>query len=340
MRTGACIRNANRKYQLVLHETTTMTEVATIDVLNSPQEGSNGIVVDGLERGAIHLCSGFAGLYHLPSEVQIESVNQQEGAYIGKWPRIKERKGQLTFATVGKSHDDWEVMESLLWTVLSTKWQCTLRVFDADPARGYRDLTTFQLSMSPADAPTYDLGMRSNAIHRIDYVASDPFYYTPELVTSISRRDMVLNNATGFYEGFIDVENPADWHNFLQYQQEPATVAEQWEITDAVNRPRDDFFYDPAELTLGQKILLPEMPAGATFNIDTSPSADRLWIETTLDQQIPAMMPGRQPENALPPWLTESVRLPVRLKGGTPDSTLYCMVPQRWQRYAGGQKVI
>lgn len=339
-----CLVLKNRQYQLIKKSPVTGEERAVIDILGAPKIDLSDVppnmqvptLLNKANRG-ISLLEGLDGLYHLPREVPIDKGAYTEGARVSKWPRTEPREGQLTFATKGRDIAEWQQYENILWWLLNVDGPCYLRVFDHDGS--YRELK-LQLRQSPADKYKNDIGMRAYAIHLIDYIAADPFWYSDELTVTIRRSEMTLNTTTGWYEGAVPVENPTDWRCFLEWAQAPMTAGapEQWAITDAVKKPEDPD--DLSDLVLGQPIVIPELSAGSEFLIRTHPSPEGLWIETLDDRQVPSEIPGIQPENALPAHLVDPLMLPVKLKGGTPDSAVTCFMPQRWQRYVGGQKVV
>lgn len=339
-----CLVNKNRRYQLVKKSPVTGEERAVVDVLGAPDVDLTGVppgmqvptLANHAKRG-ISLLEGLDGLYHLPREANVDKAAYAEGARVSKWPRTDPREGQLTFATKGRDIPEWQQYEDILWWLLNLDGPCYLRVFDHDGS--YRELQV-QLRQSPTDKYKNDIGMRGLAIHLVDYIAADPFWYSDTLTATIKRSEMTLNSETGWYEGHVAVENPTDWRCFLEWAQRPMTegAPEQWAFTDAVVAPEDPD--DLSNLVLGREIVLPELPAGAEFLIRTHPSPEGLWIETLDDRQVPSEMPGIQPENALPRHLVDPVMLPIRMRGGTPDSSVTCFMPQRWQRYVGGRKVV
>lgn len=333
MAATACLENSNRSYQLIRRSPVTGEDRVVIDVLSAPENVSEQDAGYGISLG-----ENMAGLYHLPMELPVTKGAHTKGVYVSKWPRVGERRGRLTFMIKGRDWQEWQRFESLLWWVLRVDETCILRIFNFDGT--YRDLT-LQMPNEPGDQPKHDLGMRRWSTHTVDYLAADPLWYSDDLTATIKRSDMVLNNTTGWYEGAVPVTNPADYRNFLQWSQAPMTPGapgERWAITDAVLKPPDPD--DLSNLTLGRLIEIQhDFVAGSEFHVDTDPSAERLWIETLDDMQVPALMPGIQPENALPPHLTDTVMLPVRMKGGTANSSLTCIIPQGWQRHSGGEAV-
>lgn len=307
-----CLVDSQRAYQLVKRDA----------------DGEDLIVLDilGEDKGrqGITLGENLAGLYHLPSESEIDSGAYQEGARVSLFPRVNPRKGKLWFITHGNTVAEWEAIETLLWQVLKLKEPCVLRI--PNSAGEWRELT-LQLIEEPNDQSKQDLGNRRHAEHNISYVAGDPYWYGDTIELSIKRSQMT-HEADGSWTGQIMVPgNPTDVDIWPIWASGQIDEPEQWFIPEM---PNDDG-------TPGIQIpITPYGPIGAgkEFLVQTYPSQPTLLVMD--DSQEWANLAAREFENRIKPG-TPPFPVDIKLVGGTADSELQLTLVHRWERYLGGE---
>jgi hypothetical protein len=309
----ACgIVNPNRKAQLILRDSDGV-DVVVLDLLDydSGQRAST----------AITLGEDMENLYHTPITQVRKNYAYQEGSTLSDYPRTEERVPKITIITKAKDTATWERIESLLWRVLSTRYDCFLRLYST---RGWRELKVRRLG-SPSDKTKLILGRKPFREWKVELLACDPFWYSEEIAGPVLKRsDMTL--ASGAYTGMYPLANPCDQRCYLQWASGQITTTETWTLPDA------DAVDDEGDPIVHQ---LPSLGAGKEFLVDTYPDRPTLWTRD-LGQDW-ARMNGEDFDYWLEPSTPEERMVPVKLVGGTADSQIQAFFVQRWDRWFGGE---
>ncbi|WP_328856921.1 hypothetical protein OG579_17135 [Williamsia herbipolensis] len=318
-----CIRNEARVAQLILRDAA----------------GNDAIVIDVLGPGAgdqgIQVLQGIKNLYHVPREVLIESGAYEEGGQIGDYPRVLPRKAEMTIRSRARTQADLELVETLLWSTLSTRWHCYWRQFDS--AGDWRE-TKVQLAKTPDHLGDNIIGQDCHADWKVELLSGDPFWYSETLEHEIIRgRDMTkVAGTTNTWTCDIPWANPADERCYPQWASRLMTTLERWTLPDA------DGVYStynaPTAALIGKPVrhTLPDMDAAvARFLVDTYPTRPLLRVQNRSQQW--ARMKAEDFAFWLEPSTPVERTVTVTLVGGTDDSGITAFLPQRWDRPMGGQ---
>lgn len=311
----AGIANPGRVLQLILRHPKTGADLIVLDILPEEAQGAEGF--QGITVG-----EGFEGLYRVPVTVPVRSTSYSEGEELSRWPRKDGRRPKVTFHAQAGDGPTYEDVETLLWTVLSTKWDCWLRVFGLDGVT-WRELKV-RLFKEPNDSVSVFHGVKTHGEWVCELVAADPFWYSTPFEFAFTRDDMTP--VAGGYEIDIPVTNPTDNLGWLEWNSGELEAAETWSLSDG---------YD------GPMVPLPELLPAATkaFWVNTYPSAWQLFTKNPagdINQQW-ARMRGRYFTKPLPANTPGGGTVRARLVGGTPESSMLVTVTRRWDRPFGGE---
>lgn len=311
------ISTPGRVAQLILRQPVTGVDLMVLDILPKKSLGAEGL--QGITLG-----DDMEGLYRVPGTTPMKSWAYQEGATLGV-PRVDARQPRLLLHTQAATPAAFEQVETLLWTVLSRKWDCVLRVYGPDGETEWRELTVRLLS-TPPDKVTRMHGSRLFADHECALVAVDPFWYSAPDPVTFTRADMA---AVGDgYEIDVTITNPTDQLGFIEWNSgELGASAEVWSFQDGeATKPNGD----PV------MIELPSLAgANKSFWVQTYPDRWQLWVK---DQgQDWARMNSRTFTKAIAANTPEPRTIRVRLVGGDNDSAMMLTIPRRWDRPFGGE---
>ncbi|MRH85991.1 hypothetical protein GFY24_00675 [Nocardia sp. SYP-A9097] len=318
-----CLTNPGRIMQLILRDNTA----------GSPTFGHDLIVLDllgprGGEQG-IHLLEGsWDDLWHAPITQVRESWAYQEGSTLDDIPRVNERLCTLKLGTIGRTTRAWEEIDDLLWRVLGPGWDCYLRAFSeiSEP----RELR-MRWEKAPKPLTQRDPGRTKALAWEVPTLSVDPYWYAPELSFAIKRSQMVEINpttgapqsGTGVWQGTIPMLNRADvecWPQYASNGLEADTVV--W-LPDGLS---------------GNTVAVPAIGAlgpGKEFLIRTYPLDETLLVRD--DSQEWANMNGVAFESAIPAGTGSPVQVPIRIQGGTANTTITAYYSQRYTRFMGGE---
>lgn len=314
-----CLTNPGRIMQLILRNSAGEDEI-TLDLLGP----------DGGEQG-IHLLEGsWESLFHAPITQVRESWAYQEGSTLDEIPRVNERLCTLRIGTIGRTTLLWEQIDDLLWRVLGPSWDCYLRAFSeiSEP----RELR-LRWEKDPKPLTQRDPGRTKALAWEVPTLSCDPYWYAPEISYSIKRSEMTQINpvtgmpqtGTGVWQGTVPMLNPADvdcWPEFASGELETDTVV--W-LPDGLS---------------GRTVKVPQIGTvgpGREFLVRTYPTVETVMARD--DSQIFADMNGVFFESAIPKGTGSPVQVPIRIQGGTPDTEILAVYPQRYTRFMGGEAV-
>lgn len=298
------ISNPERKAQLIKRRANGTDDIV-LDLLGPESEGSGIILTEEME-----------GLYHVPITLPRKAWAYQAGSTPSDIPRKDERLPKIKLLTKGRTVAEWEQIETLLWWVLSTKWDVYLRTFDS--AGQWRELKV-RLLKQPSDQTKQILGTKPFREWECELLAWDPFWYSKPLTHTIKRSDMTLDGSV--YVGTVPVQNFADQPSFVEWVSGQITATETWTLPDADS---------------GSVVELPDQVPGREFWVQTYPDKPQLWVRDGSLQWARLRKPFAH-------WLEESTPNPrdveVRLSGGSATSELKLWIPQPWDRPFGGQVI-
>ncbi|QPO17107.1 minor tail protein [Gordonia phage Lilbeanie] len=317
------IHDDRRTAQLILRDKYNQRELIVIDILPK----------DGLRAGqnGITLGTGLEGLYRVPVELPIEQWAYEDGATVSELPRKKERRPKITLLTRGRSYADWERVEELLWSVLSTKWDCWLRLFRPDGS--WRELRVRLLHEPPDKTDTIYGRYTRFEWEGIELLSWDPFWYSKPYRYAFTRDDQgdgtpyMTPIGGGKYQIDVPVTNPTDEYGWMEWSSGNLTnTAETWS------------FQDGEATTAGQPNMIPVGPlsgSNKTFWLRTDPSVPQLWVRD-LGQDW-AYMRSKTFTQPLRPNTPKPRTVRVELQGGVPTSRMMLTIPRRWDRPIGGE---
>ncbi|NMO00835.1 hypothetical protein HH308_06360 [Gordonia sp. TBRC 11910] len=309
-------------------------------ILRNP-DGTDKIVLDILQKEecgdctGIIMAEGMEGLYHTRRTLVRKSGSYQEGSTLTMFPRVEERLPKITLMTRGRSLREFERLENLLWKVLSLRWDCYLRVYSE--LSQWRELKV-RLEDVPSDKTNTWLGLGDYThVWECPLLAVDPFWYSREIKRSIKRAQMTPQG-DGSYLGYIELVNPADQDCYPDWASNELTVTTVWQLPDgfgiytAATAPTPD--------KIGQPVMhkIPDasgLGPGKEFLVQTYPDRPTLLVRD--GGQDWARMRGEAFDFPLPAGTVTPQSVPVRVTGGTDDSEVTCYMPQRWDRYMGGE---
>ncbi|KXT55657.1 hypothetical protein ACK8HH_17085 [Gordonia sp. LUNF6] len=315
------ITNAAKVVQLILRDPRTREDLVVLDVLPHAALGSAGF--QGITLG-----ENMSGLYRVPIDQPLKSAAYQEGATPSQYPRKKERRPKVTLHAQASTPEAYAQVETLLWTVLSVKWDCYLRSFEPDGT--WRELKV-RLLNEPDDQVRRYHGSITYSEWQCELLACDPFWYGPPYEKRFTRADMTAVN--GGWEIDVPITNPTDQLGFIEWNSGELTTTETWSFQDG-------------ELTLDNggpaMIPLPPLapPVTAAFWVQTYPTEMQLFVRRSdggEPSQQWARMRSRTFTKAIAANTPHERPIRARLVGGTPASEMLLTIPRRWDRPFGGE---
>lgn len=312
----AGITNPGRVAQLILRDPTTGEDLIVLDILPKKALGATGF--QGITLG-----DDMEGLYRAPTATPIKSHAYQDGATLSKLPRRSERLPKIWLHTQAPTTTAWAQVETLLWTVLSPKWDCYLRLYDDDGT--WRELRIRMFGPLPDKSDVLH-GARTTASWNPTLVAEDPGWYGPDYTWRFDRTEMTP--VSGGFEIDVPITNPTDQLAWLEWNSGELTEApETWSFQDGERRDEND---DPLMMTL------PEL-AGAhkSFWVNTYPTAFQLWVRDR--GQDWARMRGAQWTAPIAANTPQPRTVRARLEGGHAGSQMMLTLRRRWDRPYGAE---
>lgn len=317
---AAGIQNPGRVAQLILRNPAG-EDLIVLDVL--PHKALSARGFQGITLG-----EDMSGFYRMPTETPLKSAAYQEGATPSKYPRKLERRPVANFHAQAATPEAYAQVETLLWTVLSTKWDCWFRQFEPDGT--WRELQ-IRLLKEPDDKTRRFHGAVTHSTWPVQLLACDPHWYGPPLEFEFTRADMTA--VGGGFEIDVPITNPTDQLGFPEWNSGVLTAHEQW------------FFQDGEKVDSGGAPVLLELP-------DLDPAVVKaFWLQT-----YPTSLPLRVKAPSGPPsqqWARMRSRsfsapaiaantpnprtIRARLVGGTPTSEMLFTMRRRWDRPFGGE---
>lgn len=299
-------------------------------ILRSPA-GVDLIVLDILPKHCTDVSQGIIlgtdieDLYAVPFETPLKSWAYQEGCTPSEFPRKKERRPKITLITKAATQQAWEQIETLLWSVLDNRWDCFLRLYDADS--NWRELRVRLLGEPPSASPLVYGARTFHAWEGISLLAYDPFWYSEPYTVAFTRDDMTDDGA-GNYTIDVPISNETDQLGFLEWNSGELTATpETWSFQDG-----------EAVTDVGDPVMiaLPELAgANKSFWVQTKPMMYQLWVK---DQgQDWARMRSRTFTKAVAANTPDVRTIRVKLTGGHAASSMMVTIPRRWDRPFGGQ---
>lgn len=311
------ISTPGRVAQLILRHPVTGVDLIVLDIL--PKKSSGAVGLQGITLG-----DDMEGLYRVPGTTPIKSHAYQQGATLGT-PREDARQPRLLLNTQGSTPAEFEQVETLLWTVLSKKWDCVLRVYGPDGVTDWRELTV-RLFETPNDKTNRMHGSRTFAEHTCVLVAADPFWYSPAHQVTFTRADMTP--VDGGYEIAVTIWNETDQLGFIEWNSgELGAATETWSFQDGeATKPNGD----PVMIELP-----PLAGAEKSFWVQTYPDKWQLWVKDR--GQDWARMNSRTFTKAIAANTPDPRTIRARLVGGDAASSMMLTIPRRWDRPFGGE---
>ncbi|URC17651.1 minor tail protein [Gordonia phage Tardus] len=306
-----------RSASLILRDRHQLNDLIVVDVLASDTpRGRQGVTLGG----------NLSGLWKVPTETPLEQWAYQEGATPSQFPRKKERRPTAEFITYASTFAEYQQIESLLWSVLDTKWDCWLRIY-FPPPHGWRELRV-RLLNEPDDKSNEIPGRRLNRVWPVQLLACDPFWYSEPYQYEFVRdnqgdgRPYMTPVGGGAYEIMVPWSNPTDEHGWAEWNSGELTgTAETWSFPDGDS---------------GNLIALPSLSgANKSFWVQTNPSKPQLWVRDVAQDW--ARMKAKTFTKPLLANTPDVRTVKVRLQGGTPTSSMMLTIPRRWDRPIGGQ---
>lgn len=309
------VHDDRRSAQLILRDKYDQVDLIVLDVLSAETpRGPQGIT----------LGSDMSGLWKIPSETPLEQWAYQDGATPSQFPRKKERRPQVKLIAYAQTYAEYAQIETLLWSVLDTKWDCWLRLYYPD---GWRELRV-RLLQEPDDKTDVIHGRRLYHEWPVQLLACDPFWYAAPYTYEFVRDDQgdgrphMTAVGDDVYEILVPWHNPTDQFGWAEWNSGELTgTAETWSFPDGDS---------------GNLIELPQLSgAGKSFWVQTNPSMPQLWVRD-LGQDW-ARMKAKTYTQPLFANTPDMRTVKVRLKGGTPTSSMMLTIPRRYDRPIGGQ---
>lgn len=310
------IHDDRRTVQFILRDRYQQKDLLTIDVLSAETpRGPQGIT----------LGSNLSGLWKIPTETPLERWAYQDGATPSKLPRKNERRPKATLITYAQTFGEYAQIETLLWSVLHTDYDCWMRIY-FPPPHGWRELQ-IRLLQEPDDTTNTIHGRRLNAAWPCELLSWDPFWYGPDYTFEFTRdavdgRPHMTPVGGGVYEIDVPWSNPTDQHGWAEWNSGNLTAApETWEFPDGDS---------------GNSIEIPELAgANKSFWLQTNPSKPQLWVrDAAQDRARMRAKTFTQPLFANTPAVRTRK---VRLTGGAPTSSMLLTIPRRYDRPIGEQ---
>jgi hypothetical protein len=311
------LQNPARKFQLISRDDAG-NDVVVLDLLD--EEG-------GCSCQGITLMGGLEELYLIKRTQVVKSAAFQEGGTLSKFPRVEVRNPKLKIATHSNSLAGWERLESLLWSVLSDRWDCYLRVYDAQ--NNWRELRLRRSGEPKASAPQ-PMGMRHWEIWDVTGISADPFWYSEELTFQITRAEMTAGPG-GVYTGQVPMWNPSDNDCYPQWASNQLSAPTLWTLPDGFGVYTAKNTTDPSKI--GQPVvhMIPDkdgLDVGQEFLVDTYP--DEPTVRVRDGSNAWARMRAESFEFPIPPGTDTPQYRPITVKGGSSTSMVKLYLPQRW----------
>lgn len=326
MACTAGITNSARVAQLILRDPTTREDLIVLDVL--PHEATGAVGLQGITLG-----EDLEGLYRVPTETPLKAAAYQEGCTPSRFPRRKERRPKLNLHTQASSPEGFIQVETLLWSVLSTDWDCWIRLLIDDGT--WRELRIRLMAVPDRSRKVY--GVDTAASWELDLLSWDPFWYSAPYEFRFTRDDQGaglphMTPVAGGYEIDVPITNPTDQLGFASWNSGDLVSAEQWSFQDGE---------DVTSLGAPAMVHLPQLLPSVVkrFLVQTYPTDRALFVKAPSGppSQQWARMRGARFTRAYPANTPEERTVRVRLVGGTPTSTMMLTLPRRWDRPFGGQ---
>ncbi|WP_353107837.1 hypothetical protein [Gordonia sp. (in: high G+C Gram-positive bacteria)] len=311
------ISNPGREVQLILRHPKTGADLIVLDVL--PKKALGAVGFQGITLG-----DDVEGLYKLQTATPVKSWAYQDGGSLGV-RRVEPRSATITLHTQAATSSAFADVESLLWSVLSDKWDCYYRAIDPDDPELWRELR-IRLIETPPDKTAKLQGATTHLSHTCKLIAVDPFWYSEPVTFNFTRADMTA--VGGGYEIDVPIKNPTDQLGFIEWNSgELGTATETWSFQDG-----------EATTSGGAPVMIPLPPlsgANKTFWVQTYPDRWQLWVK---DQgQDWARMNSRTFTKAIAANTPDPRTIRARLVGGDAASSMMLTLPQRWDRPFGGE---
>ncbi|QRY62759.1 hypothetical protein JVX90_00330 [Gordonia sp. PDNC005] len=313
------ISNPGKVVQLILRSPAG-EDLIVLDVLPHRALGAHGF--QGITLG-----EDMSGLYRIPIEQPLKSAAYQEGATPSNYPRKKERRPKITLHAQASTPEAYVQVETLLWSVLSVKWDCWLRSYEPDGS--WRELQV-RLMQEPNDKVRRFHGAVTYSEWTVDLLACDPHWYSKPLEFSFKRSDM-----TPFGAGWamaVPISNPTDQLGFIEWNSGELTTSEKWSFQDG------ELLDEHGGAVL---IDLPTLNPSATkaFWVQTYPTEMQLFVKAPSGDpsQQWARMRSRTFTQAIAANTPQERDIWVYMTGGTPASEMLMTLPRRWDRPFGGE---
>ena len=314
------ISNPGKVAQLILRDPRTREDLIVLDILPHKALGAHGF--QGITLG-----ENMSGFYRVPTETPLKSAAYQEGATPSRWPRKKERRPRITLHAQAATPGAYAQVETLLWTVLSIKWDCYFRQYEPDGT--WRELQV-RLLQEPADQVRRFHGAVTYSEWTCDLLACDPFWRGPDETFEFSRADMTQVGSDWVMD--VPITNPTDQLGWIEWNSGLLTTSETWSFQDGELLLPDG---GPA------MILLPTLapPVTSSFWVQTYPTEMQLFVKASSGDpsQQWARMRSRTFTKAIAANTPHERTIRVTLRGGTPDSSMLMTLPRRWDRPFGGE---
>ncbi|MCW2089463.1 UNVERIFIED_ORG: hypothetical protein M2328_002743 [Rhodococcus erythropolis] len=303
-----------------------------VQLIKRDRHGNNLIVLDiaGPKMGTQGIKAtrkSLEGIWHAPRSSTSETTAFIPGSIPGL-DRVEERIVKLVLITRAMPGTDWEDVDSLLWEVLAPGEFFVLRV-ESRKGKEARELTLRRVREPEVDA-FYDGD--PDEIGQMKWIISatahDPWWYASEYSRSIKRSEMTPIG-DGWFSGLIDVGNLGDQDTYLEWVCNEITVPLTVALPDALGKYPDD------HPQAGQQIMheLPELTPGKEFQVNTHPLRETLLVRS--DTQDWAKMRAEDFGFALPRRTDPPTPLPIKVKGGTPDTEITVYIPIPYDRPMG-----
>ncbi|GGG03892.1 hypothetical protein GCM10007304_17560 [Rhodococcoides trifolii] len=275
--------------------------------------------IHGIEFGGqgVTLLEGYENFHHPDFTLPRESGAYQMGSTPGI-PRINERLPTFILGTQAATAAQLEAVETRLWKFLSIFHECVLQYHShlSEP----REIR-IRLERKPKDQLKQGPGLRRFGVWEIISLACDPAWVSQEIKFAIKRSEMT-NVGGGVYEATFPMQNPADFGCY------PIFASNSLETTTTVTLPDRD---------TGRVVKLPALTTGREFLCRTDPMLRTLLVRDNTLAPWVAMNARAFDDDPIEPGLVDPVNVPVRIEGGTANTTVTLYLAQRWQRCAGGE---
>lgn len=274
----------------------------------------------------VTLISGYEGFYHAPRTPVDESHAYQEGAEPSPYPRVEMRRIKFVLGTQATDPGVWEDIETRLWRFLRFDMDTYLRVHSV--RSDWRELP-IRLYNKPNDLLPYVPGVLRFGVWECDCVAYDVWWRAGIITDKVRKGDMTqevntttgaVQAGTGVKQGFVTVSNPADQRCYPEFASNELTATTTVWLPDALT---------------GRMVPLPPLGAGKEFLVQTHPLRETLLVRD--DSQEWANMAAQEFVSWIKPGKVTPVDVPIWISGGTNDTEVAVYLPQKWDRFMGGE---